>query len=64
MTIRNRTETGEQDLFACTLLSRVARLFIFKPKYKFGKILDGLKWENVDIFYGRLKYFMDNFDIL
>jgi hypothetical protein len=26
--------------------------------------LDGLKWENVDIFYGRLKYFMDNFDIL
>jgi hypothetical protein len=33
-------------------------------KFQFGQVLKGLKWENVDIFYGHLKYFKDVLDIL
>jgi hypothetical protein len=35
---------------------RVARWFLFKPKIPIWKILDGLRLENVDIFYGHLEY--------
>jgi hypothetical protein len=37
--------------------SRVARWFVFKPKYQFGNILEGLGIENVGIFYDHLEYF-------
>jgi hypothetical protein len=43
---------------------RVARWFVFKPKILIWVNLEGLKWENVDIFYGHLKYFKDVLDIL
>jgi hypothetical protein len=33
-------------------------------KFKFGLILEGLRWENVDIFYGDLEYSTDIWDIL
>jgi hypothetical protein len=33
-------------------------------KYQFGSILEGLRLENVDIFYGHLEYFMINGDFL
>jgi hypothetical protein len=33
-------------------------------KSQFGQILDGLRWENVDIFYVHLEYFTDIWDIL
>jgi hypothetical protein len=32
-------------------------------KFRFGKILEGLGWENVDIFYGHLEYFTDIWNI-
>jgi hypothetical protein len=33
-------------------------------KSQFGKKILGPRLENVDIFYGHLEYFMDNWDIL
>jgi hypothetical protein len=33
-------------------------------KSQFGSILEGLRFENIDTFYGYLKYFMDIWDIL
>jgi hypothetical protein len=33
-------------------------------KFQIGQILEGLWWENVDIFYGPLEYFTDIWDIL
>jgi hypothetical protein len=33
-------------------------------KSQFGKIFQGLRFENVDIFYGHFEYFMDIWDIL
>jgi hypothetical protein len=33
-------------------------------KSKFGKMFEGLRLENVDIFYGHLKYITDIGDIL
>jgi hypothetical protein len=33
-------------------------------KSQFGYILEGLRWENVEIFHGHLEYFMDLGDIL
>jgi hypothetical protein len=33
-------------------------------KSKFGSILEGLRLENVDIFYGHMEYFTDIWDIL
>jgi hypothetical protein len=38
--------------------------FFSNQKSQFGKILEGLRWENVDIFYGHLEYFTDIWDIL
>jgi hypothetical protein len=38
--------------------------FFSNPKSQFGKILEGLRLENVDIFYGHLKHFTDIWDIL
>jgi hypothetical protein len=38
--------------------------FFSNQKFRFGQILEGLGWENVDIFYGHLEYFMDIWDIL
>jgi hypothetical protein len=32
--------------------------------YQFGYILEGLRLDNVNIFYGHLEYFMDIRDIL
>jgi hypothetical protein len=29
-----------------------------------GLVLEGLRWENVDILYGYLEYFKDSWDIL
>jgi hypothetical protein len=37
--------------------ARVARWFIFSPKFQFGHILEGLGLENVGLFYNRLEYF-------
>jgi hypothetical protein len=34
------------------------------PKFQFGKISEGLRLENVDIFYGHQEYFTDIWDIL
>jgi hypothetical protein len=39
-----------------TVGTRVARWFVFKPKFPNGFILEGLGMENV--FYDHLKYFM------
>jgi hypothetical protein len=36
--------------------ARVARWFVFKPKIPIKKI-EGLRLENVDIFYGHLEFF-------
>jgi hypothetical protein len=33
-------------------------------KSKFGEILEGLRSENVDMFYGNLEYFTDIWDML
>jgi hypothetical protein len=33
-------------------------------KYQFGSILEGLRLENVDIFYGHSEYFTDIWDSL
>jgi hypothetical protein len=33
-------------------------------KSQFGKILEGLRLENIYIYYGHLEYFMDVWDIL
>jgi hypothetical protein len=33
-------------------------------KSQFGQILEGLRWENVAIFYGYLEYFTNICDIL
>jgi hypothetical protein len=45
--------------------TRDARWFIFKPKIKkLGQILEGLRLENVHIFYGHLEHLMDICDIL
>jgi hypothetical protein len=33
-------------------------------KKQFGKILEGLRLENVDVFYGNLEYFIDIRDII
>jgi hypothetical protein len=38
--------------------------FFSNQKSRFGQILEGLKWENVDTLYGHLEYFMDIWDIL
>jgi hypothetical protein len=38
--------------------------FFSNQKFQFGQILEGLRWENVDIFYGQLEYFTDIWDIL
>jgi hypothetical protein len=39
-------------------LIRVARWFVFKPKHPIlGKFWEGLRTENVGIFYGNLHYF-------
>jgi hypothetical protein len=47
------------------LVARVARWFVFKPKKKnLGKFYEGLRLENVYIFYGHLEYFMEIWDIL
>jgi hypothetical protein len=48
----------------CVLKIRVARCFFSNQKFKFVQILEGLRWENVDIFLGHLEYFMDIWDIL
>jgi hypothetical protein len=38
--------------------SRVARCSIFSnPKSQFGQIMEGLRLEDVEIFYGHLEYF-------
>jgi hypothetical protein len=42
-------------------LVRVARWFVFKPKIP---IFQGLRLENVDIFYGHLEYFKNIWHIL
>jgi hypothetical protein len=47
------------DRFAAGLPDR----FFSNQKYQFGQILEGLRWENVEIFYGHLKYFTDIADI-
>jgi hypothetical protein len=36
----------------------------FQAKIQFGKNVQGLRFQNVDIFYGHLEYFMDIWDIL
>jgi hypothetical protein len=33
--------------------------FFSKQKSKFGQILEGLRWRNVDIVFGHLEYFTD-----
>jgi hypothetical protein len=38
--------------------------FFSNPKYQLGYILEGLRLENVAIFYGRLEYFTDILEIL
>jgi hypothetical protein len=38
--------------------------FFSNQKSQFGKILEGLRWENVNIFYGHLEYFTNFWDIL
>jgi hypothetical protein len=37
--------------------------FFSNQKYKFGQILEGLRWGNVDILLGHLKYYTDIWDI-
>jgi hypothetical protein len=41
------------------LSARVARWFFFNQKSHFGKSFEGLRLENVDIFYDHLEYFTD-----
>jgi hypothetical protein len=43
--------------------NRVARWFIFKPKIPIWVNSEGLRLENVDIFYGHVDYFKDICDI-
>jgi hypothetical protein len=63
-------EAGEKKASPCVCLhliefekngskasSRVARWFVFKPKYQLGKILEGLAMGNVGIFYVYLVHF-------
>jgi hypothetical protein len=38
--------------------------FFSNQKFQFGKILERLGWENVDIFHGHLEYFTNIWDIL
>jgi hypothetical protein len=38
--------------------------FFSNQKFLFGQILQGLRWKNVDIFYGHLQYFTNIWDIL
>jgi hypothetical protein len=38
--------------------------FFSRPKSQFGSILEGLKLENVDLFYGHLEYFTEMWNIL
>jgi hypothetical protein len=38
--------------------------FFSKQKFQFGKILERLGWENVDILQGHLEYFTNIWDIL
>jgi hypothetical protein len=38
--------------------------FFSNPKFQFGQILEGPRWENVDLFYNDLEYFTDIWDIL
>jgi hypothetical protein len=38
--------------------------FFSDQKSQFGQTLEGLRIENVDIFYARLEYFTDIWDIL
>jgi hypothetical protein len=38
--------------------------FFSNQKFQFGQILEGLRWENVDKFYGHLEYFQNICDIL
>jgi hypothetical protein len=44
--------------------NRVARRFVFKQKIPNVHIFEGLRMKNVDIFYCRLDYSMDIWDIL
>jgi hypothetical protein len=46
------------------LSSRVARWFVFKPKIPIWEKFQGLRLENVALFYGHLEYYMDIWDIL
>jgi hypothetical protein len=46
------------------VLSRVARLFVFKPKIQIWEKFSGPQIGNVDIFYGHLEYFLEIWDIL
>jgi hypothetical protein len=39
-------------------------VYFQNQKYQFGYILEGLRLENVNIFYGNLEYFIDIWDIL
>jgi hypothetical protein len=38
--------------------------FFSNQKSKFGQRLVGLRWENVNIFWGHLEYYTDIWDIL
>jgi hypothetical protein len=43
---------------------RVASWFVFKPKFQFGSILEGLRLENVYTFHVHLEYSLDIWDIV
>jgi hypothetical protein len=38
--------------------------FFSNQKFQIGYILEGRRWENVDVFYGYLEYFKGIWDIL
>jgi hypothetical protein len=50
-----KSQNAAQSISLCW--TRVARWFVFKPKSKFGQILQGLAKEDDGIFYGQLVHF-------
>jgi hypothetical protein len=73
--IKKSKESGERGIYRITEHkitqpckvrpdSKVARWFVFKPKIPIWTKFQGHIWENVDIFYGHLEYFMAIWDTL
>jgi hypothetical protein len=53
------TSAGSKYISFMTLWAGLPDGFFSKQKSKFGQILEGLRWRNVDIVFGHLEYFTD-----